>query len=50
VIDVLVHASAEGVPYLKPGVPMKNFVRAVRDYFRKEGLSEYDVYPPLHGI
>ena len=50
VIDVLVHASAEGVPYLKPGVPMKHFVRAVRDYFRKEGLSKYDVYPPLHGI
>ena len=29
---------------------MKNFVKAVREVFRTEGLSEYDVYPPLHGI
>ena len=50
VLDVLVKASAAGLPYLKAGVPMKQFVRAVRDLFRKEGLSEYDVYPPLHGI
>ncbi len=50
VIDVLIKASAAGLPYLKAGVPMKRFVSAVRDLFRKEGLSEYDVYPPLHGI
>ena len=50
VIDVLVHASAAGLPYLKAGEPMKNFVCAVRNYFREVGLSEYDVYPPLHGI
>jgi len=50
VIDVLINASAVGLPHLKAGVPMKNFVRAVREYFRKEGLEEYDVYPPLHGI
>lgn len=50
VIDVLIHASAAGLPYLKAGQPMKRFVSAVRDYFRKVGLSEYDVYPPLHGI
>ncbi len=50
VIDVLIHASAAGLPYLKNGEPMKHLVRAVRDYFRAEGLSEYDIYPPLHGI
>lgn len=50
VIDILIKASAAGLPHLKPGNPMKNFVRAVRDTFRKEGVSEYDVYPPLHGI
>ncbi len=50
VIDVLIRASAAGLPYLKAGEPMKHFVRAVRDHFRREGLSEYDVYPPLHGI
>lgn len=50
VIDVLIRASAAGVPHLKPGKPMKDFVCAVRDLFRSEGLAEYDVYPPLHGI
>ncbi|MDO4842634.1 MAG: Xaa-Pro peptidase family protein [Phoenicibacter congonensis] len=50
VIDTLIHASAAGLPYLRAGQPMKNFVRAVRDYFREAGLAEYDVYPPLHGI
>ncbi|MEF9896065.1 MAG: M24 family metallopeptidase, partial [Clostridia bacterium] len=50
VIDVLIHASAAGLPYLKAGLPMKQFVRAVRDYFRSVNLSEFDVYPPLHGI
>lgn len=50
VIDVLIRASAAGLPYLKGGAPMKQFVSAVRDHFRKEGLARYDVYPPLHGI
>lgn len=50
VIDVLIHASAAGLPCLRPGVPMKEFVQAVRKHFAEEGLSEYDVYPPLHGI
>jgi Xaa-Pro aminopeptidase len=50
VIDTLIRASDAALPYLKAGEPMKNFVRAVRDYFRKVNLSEYDVYPPLHGI
>ena len=49
VIDVLIRAGAAGYPYLKAGTPMKDFVKAVRGYFRKEGLEEYDVYPPLHG-
>lgn len=50
VIDVLIGAHAEGIQHMRPGVPMKNYVKAVRDYFRKENLSEYDVYPPMHGI
>lgn len=50
VIDVLIRASAAGVPELRPGNKMKNMVLAVRNLFKKEGLSEYDVYPPLHGI
>lgn len=50
VLDVLIHAAAAGLPYLKAGVPMKQFVTAVRNSFRDAGLAEYDVYPPLHGI
>lgn len=50
VLDVLIKASAAGIPYLKSGVKMKTFVKAIRQYFRNEGLEEYDVYPPLHGI
>ena len=50
VISTLIHAGAAGLPFLKAGLPMKQFVTAVRDYFRKEGLGQYDVYPPLHGI
>ena len=49
VIDVLVEANEVGRPYLKAGVPMKEFVKAIRNHFRKEGLEKYDVYPPLHG-
>lgn len=50
VIDVLARALKAGVPHLKPGTPMKEFVRAVQGVFQDEGLSQYDVYPPLHGI
>lgn len=50
VIDCLIHAAAAGLPYLKPGLPMREFVGAVRNYFREAGVSEYDIYPPLHGI
>ena len=50
VVTTLINASAAGLPFLKAGLPMKQFVTAVRDYFRKEDLSQYDVYPPLHGI
>lgn len=50
VIDVLIQASAQGLPFLKPDEPMKHFVQAVKKVFRDEGLEKYDVYPPLHGI
>ena len=50
VIDVLVRALKAGIPYLKAGVPMKQFVQAVKNVYKEEGLSKYDVYPPLHGI
>lgn len=49
VIDTLIRAWQKGLPELKPGNPMKNFVSAVRNCFREKGLEAYDVYPPLHG-
>ncbi len=49
IIDTLIRAWQKGLPELRPGNPMKNFVAAVRDYFREKGLEAYDVYPPLHG-
>jgi len=48
-IDSLIEAANAGLPYLKAGKPMKKFVRAIRDVFRKRNLSAYDIYPPLHG-
>ncbi len=50
VLDILIRAGAAGHPRLRAGVPMKEYVRAVRDSFRAAGASAYDVYPPLHGI
>ena len=50
VIRILLGALYAGLPYLKPGVPMQQFVIAVKKYFAEQSVSEYDVYPPLHGI
>ena len=48
-IEALIEAANAGLPYLKAGKPAKEFVKAVRNVFRKKNLSKYDVYPPLHG-
>lgn len=50
VIDILMHAWASGLPHLEAGKPMKDFVIAVKEYFKEAGVTKYDVYPPLHGI
>ncbi len=36
--------------YLRDGVVSGEMVRAVKDVFRQRGLTQYDVYPPMHGI
>ncbi|MFH0797662.1 MAG: Xaa-Pro peptidase family protein [Candidatus Omnitrophota bacterium] len=48
-IGTLIEATNVGLPYLKAGKPMQEFVRAVRNVFRKKNLAQYDIYPPLHG-
>lgn len=50
VLNVLWTAYDRGIRQIQPGNKMLNMVRTVRDYFAEENLSEYDVYPPLHGI
>ncbi|MFH0963509.1 MAG: Xaa-Pro peptidase family protein [Planctomycetota bacterium] len=48
-IGTLIEAANIGFPHLKAGRPAKEFVKAVRDVFREKNLSQYDIYPPLHG-
>lgn len=46
----LMAATSIAVDHMRPGQPMCELVQSVRDYFRANGLSPYDVYPPMHGI
>jgi Xaa-Pro aminopeptidase len=46
----LMQGTRIAVEHMKPGLPMCELVKSVRDYFRSRGLSPYDVYPPMHGI
>lgn len=49
-LEALFEASNTQLEYLKNGVTAKDMVRAVKDVFKKHRMSEYDVYPPMHGI
>jgi len=49
-VSVLLEAANVQLGYLKDGVNAGKMVRAVREVFKKRGMSEYDVYPPMHGI
>lgn len=49
-ISVLLEAANEQLKYLRDGVVAGEMVRAVKAVFRKHRMSEYDVYPPMHGI
>jgi len=48
-ITWLVEAYETAIANIGAGIPQNTFVIAVKDYFHKHGLSEYDLYPPLHG-
>jgi Xaa-Pro aminopeptidase len=45
----LVKAEDLGVRSIRAGVVQGEVVRAIRDYFRDNGLEQYDLYPPIHG-
>jgi len=48
-ISHLVAAEDLGVRSIRAGVVQGEVVRKIRDYFRENGLEEYDLYPPIHG-
>jgi Xaa-Pro aminopeptidase len=48
-IDLLVEAADRVLPCLKAGEPLSAPVRAVKGYFREQGVDRYDLYPPMHG-
>lgn len=49
-LSVLFEAANVQYNMLRGGVEAGAMVRAVREVFRRHGLSAYDVYPPMHGI
>ena len=49
-LGALFEAANVQLGYLKEGVISGEMVRAVKAVFQRHGLSQYDVYPPMHGI
>ncbi len=48
-ITLLVEAEDIALSKLAPGRRMGELVGAVKSYFADKGVSDYDLYPPLHG-
>ena len=48
-LNILLEAANEQLKYLKAGVISGEMVRAVKAIFKKHNVSDYDVYPPMHG-
>ena len=49
-LDLLLEAATVQLGYLRDGVVSGEMVQAVKAVFARHGASEYDVYPPMHGI
>jgi Xaa-Pro aminopeptidase len=49
-LGALFEAANEQLKFLRDGAISGEMVRAVKAVFAKHQLSEYDVYPPMHGI
>ena len=49
-ITSLIEVENIALKHLKNGVMANKFVKEVREYFRNHNLSQYDIYPPLHGM
>ncbi|MDF2720051.1 MAG: hypothetical protein K0R28_6976, partial [Paenibacillus sp.] len=48
-IRTLVEAERIALSKLKAGARQSELVSAVKSYFADKGVTEYDLYPPLHG-
>ncbi|GIP33554.1 Xaa-Pro peptidase family protein [Paenibacillus sp. J2TS4] len=48
-IDLLIQAEDIALAHLKAGESQSELVKAVKAYFEKQQVSQYDLYPPLHG-
>ena len=48
-IDNLIGSYEEALKNLRAGTPQHVLVKAVKNYFAEKNLSQYDLYPPLHG-
>ncbi|MDO8587925.1 MAG: Xaa-Pro peptidase family protein [Armatimonadota bacterium] len=49
-LTVLLEAADAQIDYLKDGITSGEMVRAVKAVYKKHGMEQYDVYPPMHGI
>ncbi|BBH19728.1 peptidase M24 [Paenibacillus baekrokdamisoli] len=48
-ISLLIVANELAKSKLQPGASLADLVKTVKDYFRMQNVSPYDLYPPLHG-
>ncbi|MFC5404256.1 M24 family metallopeptidase [Cohnella soli] len=48
-IDILVEAEDRALSRIKAGANQNEVVRAVKAYFKEMNVTEFDLYPPLHG-
>ncbi len=49
-LNVLFEAANVQQNYLKAGVIAGEMVRKVKEVFARNGMTQYDLYPPMHGI
>ena len=45
----LINAEDQAAKVIKNGVEQGAIVKMIRDYFYKNDLAKYDLYPPIHG-
>ncbi len=45
----LIVAEDIGIKMIRDGIVAGQVVRKIRDHFQANGLSKYDLYPPIHG-